>query len=111
MYLYVRDMPRALEFYRDILAIPLEGDAHWTEATFPGGTRFALHALHDGVGAPSSGTIHLDFEVADVDAAAARLRDAGVEVRETMRDVWGTAIEVVDPDGYLIYLFEPPTGS
>lgn len=104
-------MARALEFYRDILGIPLEGDEHWAEATFPGGTRFALHALHENVGEPSSGTIHLDFEVADADDAAARLRDTGVEVREKMRDEWGTAIEVVDPDGYLVYLFEPPTGS
>ena len=104
-------MSRALGFYRDVLGIPLEGDEHWAEATFSGGTRFALHALHENVGKPSSGTIHLDFEVADVDAAAARLRDIGVEVRETMRDEWGTAVEVVDPDGYVVYLFEPPTGS
>jgi hypothetical protein len=24
------------------------------------------------------------------------------------RDEWGTAIELVDPDGYRIYLFQPP---
>ena len=70
--------------------------------------RFALHRAHDGIEELSSGTIHVDFEVADVGAAAERLRTAGVEMRETMRDEWGTAVEVVDPDGYRVYLFQAP---
>jgi lactoylglutathione lyase len=108
IYLYVSEMRRSLAFYRDLLGIPLAGDDAWTEATFPGGTRFALHAAHDGVGALSAGTVHVDFEVGDVDKAAERLRAAGADVRETMRDEWGAAVEVLDPDGYRIYLFEPP---
>jgi lactoylglutathione lyase len=108
IYFYVRDMPRALAFYRDLLGIPLIGDDDWAEAPLPGGMRFALHRAHDGIGELSSGKIHVDFEVADVDAAAERLRAAGVEVRETMRDEWGTAVELVDPDGYRVYLFQAP---
>jgi predicted enzyme related to lactoylglutathione lyase len=107
VYLYVSDMGRSLRFYRDLLGIPLEGDDDWTEATL-GGTRFALHATHEGIGELSAGTIHVSLEVADVDAAAERLRADGVETRETMRDEWGTALEVVDPDGYRVYLFQPP---
>ena len=108
VYLYVRDVRRSVAFYRGLLGVPLEGDDTWAEATFPGGTRFAVHALHEGVGEPSSGTIHLNLEVADVDRAAQLLRDAGVEVGEAMRDEWGAAIEVVDPDGYRVFLFQPP---
>ena len=107
IYLYVRDMERSRAFYRGLLGIPLEGDRDWQEATL-GTTRFALHLWHDDVGEPSSGTIHLNFEVGDPDAAAARLRAAGFEARETMRDQFGTAFEAVDPDGYRIYLFRPP---
>ena len=107
VYLYVSDMERSLRFYRDLLGIPLEGDDDWAEATL-GGTRFALHATHEGIGELSAGTIHVSLEVADADAAAERLRAEGVETRDTMRDDWGTAIEVVDPDGYRVYLFEPP---
>jgi predicted enzyme related to lactoylglutathione lyase len=107
VYLYVSDMERSLRFYRDLLGIPLEGDDDWTEATL-GGTRFALHATHEGIGELSAGTIHVSLEVADVDSAAERLRAGGVETRETMRDEWGTALEVVDPDGYRVYLFQPP---
>ena len=107
VYLYVSDMERSLGFYRDLLGIPLEGDDDWTEATL-GGTRFALHATHEGIGELSAGTIHVSLEVADVDSAAERLRAEGFETRETMRDDWGTAVEVVDPDGYRVYLFQPP---
>ena len=107
VYLYVSDMERSLGFYRDLLGIPLEGDDDWTEATL-GGTRFALHATHEGIGELSAGTIHVSLEVADVDSAEERLRAEGVETRETMRDDWGTAVEVVDPDGYRVYLFQPP---
>jgi len=107
VYLYVSDMQRSLRFYRDLLGIPLEGDEDWSEATL-GGTRFALHAKRKGIGELSAGTIHVSLEVADAEAAAERLRAEGVETRETMRDEWGTALEVVDPDGYRVYLFQPP---
>ena len=107
VYLYVSDMQRSLPFYRDLLGIPLEGDDDWQEATL-GGTRFALHKTREGIGELSSGTIHVSLEVADADAAAERVRGAGVAVKETMRDEWGTAVQVVDPDGYEVYLYQPP---
>ena len=108
VFLYVRDMERSLAFYRDLLGIALEGDEHWAETTFPGGARFALHAAHEGIPALSSGTVKLSFEVEDAAAAAELLRGQGVEVREALRDEWGTALEIVDPDGYAVNLFQPP---
>ena len=107
VYLYVTDMERSAAFYRDLLGIPLEGDEHWQEATI-GGTRFALHHTHEGMGELSAGTIHLNLEVADVDDAAERLRATGVDVEETMREDWGAALRFCDPDGYELYLFQPP---
>jgi catechol 2,3-dioxygenase-like lactoylglutathione lyase family enzyme len=107
VYLYVRDVPRSRAFYRDVLGIPLEGDEHWQEAHL-GGIRFALHQWHEGIGEPSSGTVHLSFEVAELDAAVHFLREAGVEPGEVVRDVWGAAVEIVDPDGYRVHLFQAP---
>ena len=107
VYLYVSDMERSLAFYRDLLGIPLEGDADWQEASL-GGTRFALHRSHEGVGELSSGTVHVDFEVGDLAEASERLRAAGVDVEVTMREKWGAAAKIADPDDYDIYLFEPP---
>jgi catechol 2,3-dioxygenase-like lactoylglutathione lyase family enzyme len=107
VYLYVSDMERSAAFYRELLGMPLEGDADWQEVSL-GGVRFALHRTREGIGELSSGTVHLNLEVADVDAAADRLRAAGVETGETMRDDWGAALEVRDPDGYRLYLYQPP---
>ena len=106
VYLYVRDMERSLTFYRDLLGIPLEGDEHWAEAAFPGGTRFALHEAPESMRDLSSGTVSVSLEVEDVDRATELVREHGVEVRETMREDWGTAADVVDPDGYTITLFQ-----
>ena len=107
VYLYVSDMERSAVFYRDVLGIPLEGDDEWREASL-GGTRFGLHRAREGIGDLSSGTVHVNLEVADLDAAMQRLQQAGVEVEETMREEWGAAAKVVDPDGYELYLFQPP---
>ena len=107
VYLYVSDMERSAAFYRDLLGIPLEGDEHWQEASL-GGTRFALHHAHEGIGELSAGTIHLNLEVEDIDAAAERLADAGFDVQEAMREDWGAAVRISDPDGYELYLFHPP---
>jgi catechol 2,3-dioxygenase-like lactoylglutathione lyase family enzyme len=107
VFLYVSDMERSTGFYRDLLGIPLKGDEDWQEASLDG-VRFALHRTREGIDRLSSGTIHVNLEVDDVDAAAERLRAAGIEAGETMRDEWGAALEVVDPDGYRLYLYQPP---
>jgi lactoylglutathione lyase len=107
VYLYVSEMARSVAFYRDLLGIPLEGDDDWHEASL-GGTRFALHRAHEGLGPLSAGTIHVNLEVADLEAATRRLRDAGITVQETMREDWGAASRIADPDGYELYLFQPP---
>ncbi len=86
-----------------MLGIPVAGADDWAEATFPDSVRFALHRAHEGIGEIGSGTMRIDFEVADIDEAAERLRAAGVDVGEIERD-----FEVVDPDGYRVHLFQPP---
>lgn len=119
VYLYVRDLDRSIAFYRDLLGLPLvrdERDAHWAEAKLPGGVRFALHLASPRGGGPCArsahepepGSVKIDFETADIDAAIARLRAAGVSVGEAMREYWGSVVEVQDPDGYRIDLFQPP---
>jgi catechol 2,3-dioxygenase-like lactoylglutathione lyase family enzyme len=107
--LLTRDMARSRAFYRDVLGVPLEGDDEWAEASL-GNVRFALHRWFDGGGAPrpSSGSIHVNFEVGAFDEAVDRLRAAGVHVDETMRGEWGTAGFLLDPDGYRVYLYERP---
>ena len=106
VHIYVRDMGRSRSFYRDLLGIPLDGDAHWQEADL-GGVRFALHEAPEGL-EPAAGTVKVNFRVADADDAAARLRERGVDVEEQMREEYGVSYRLLDPDGYRIYLFQPP---
>ena len=87
--------------------IPLEGDDDWREARL-GGTRASLSTTRTKESASLLRTIHLNLEVEDVDEAISRLRAAGVDVEETMREDWGAAVRVRDPDGYELYLFQPP---
>jgi len=105
VFLYVSDMRRSAAFYRDVLGLPLEGDEHWAEATFSDGVRFALHEAHGEV---SPGTAVVDLEVADIDAAVARLREAGIEVGAVARKDFGCFADFRDPDGYRLQLFQPP---
>jgi len=107
VYLYVRDIGRSVAFYRDTLGIEFDVSDGWAETRFPGGTRFALHGVHEGLPEPQNGTIHVDFGVDDIDAAAARLRAAGVQVGEIFRQPYGSHCSFVDLDGYELELFQP----
>lgn len=111
VYLYVSDLSRSFAFYRDLLGLPLEADAddpHWAEATTEGGVRFAIHLAGPETSPQTPGTVRVNFEVADIDAAVERLRGAGVTVGEVEREPWGSMAEVVDPDGYVVELYCPP---
>jgi catechol 2,3-dioxygenase-like lactoylglutathione lyase family enzyme len=96
--LYVRDMRRAIDFYRDTLGLELDFESeHWT--TFrTGACALALHATEQreaGSGEPDP-----TFLVADADAERDRLAQAGVEVSEIREPVAGLRVfDVRDPDG------------
>ena len=107
VYLYVRDLERAQAFYREALGLALEGDDDWVETTLANGVRFALHRWHEGEPEPSSGGVNVNFEVRDIDAAAERLRAAGVEVGAVHREPYGSFFRFSAPEGYRLELFQP----
>jgi catechol 2,3-dioxygenase-like lactoylglutathione lyase family enzyme len=96
--LYVRDMNRAVGFYRDTIGLEIEFESeHWT--TFrTGACTLALHLADQrkpGIGEPDP-----TFTVADAAAERERLAAAGVavtEIREPVTDV--QVFDVRDPDG------------
>ena len=95
--LYVRDMQRAIEFYRDVVGLQVEFESDgWT--TFgTGACTFALHATEQrarGIGEPDP-----TFLVADADAERERLFAAGVEVTEIREPVPGLRVfDARDPE-------------
>ena len=95
---YVREMERAIRFYRDTLGLEVAFESPgWT--TFrTGACTLALHATERrelGAAEPDP-----TFLVADVAAERARLAGAGVEVTEIREPVAGLRVfDARDPDG------------
>jgi lactoylglutathione lyase len=114
--LVVADLDRAVQFYADVLGLPL-GHRSGPYAQFATGvTRVALYerdAMASTLGvetlrapAPDAPGFELGFKVDDVDAAYAGLVAAGAEPAAPPVDrPWGQRTAYVrDPDGHLIEL-------
>ena len=96
--LYVRDMERAIRFYRDTVGLELDFESeHWT--TFrTGACTLALHATERRE--PGSGEPDPTFLVPDAAAERTRLAGEGVEVTEIREPVAGTHVfDATDPEG------------
>jgi len=113
----VSDLKRSIEFYRDILGVPLKYAAEdWAEfATL--GTRLALKAgappvaaipekNHDGQ--PIAGRVGISFEVKNLDEVYRDLSSRGVKFTQppTEDGPGGRMATLLDPDGLEIALGE-----
>ena len=115
-HLTVRDVPRSVAFYRDIVGIPLALDLPERNAAFmwigePGRAMLGLWGIGSSV---NSLTLHIAFDVAleDVVRAPERLRAQGVtplsffgqETSEPDVLAWmpAAAVYFEDPDGHLL---------
>ena len=112
--LFVRDLERAVAFYRDVLgfsvgnAQPDYVDVRLGSVTFGLGPQDRLRAAHHfGQAAlqQQKGTgVEIVIEVDDVEAAHARVVAAGHPLSGNLgRRSWGlTDFRVIDPDGYYL---------
>lgn len=104
----VSDMNRSVEFYRDILGIPLKFQSpDWTEFA-TGATTLALHGggvpgqLPSGEPSKFAGACSIGFNVEDVDKTYEELKAKGIRfiLPPTPRDQEGIKLAVaLDPDG------------
>lgn len=107
---FVTDMQRAVEFYRDTVGVPLKFQSPgWTEFATEGST-LALHAT-DKVGSGDSdgtaGTCRTGFTVSDLDEFHQRMLNAEVPCNQEPREVFGHRIaQYVDPDGMVFGVSE-----
>ena len=109
--LAVKDLDTSIKFYNDILGMPIKNERrNWVDL----GSTGAILSLHPAsITAPHSGTsidngVLIGLTVGDLNSAIEELREKGVKIyREIQeRDAGKNAI-VLDPDDYMISLFEP----
>jgi predicted enzyme related to lactoylglutathione lyase len=112
VWLWVRDMDRALAFYEGVVGLTLlrrHGD-DWSELD-AGGARLGLHGAGDRGEPEAGGTIV--FRVDDLDLARAGLEERGVRFHERIGEVEGRLrfASFEDPDGNRLQIIEYADGG
>lgn len=127
LVLIVKDVPASTRFYEDVVGLTLENEPSEEWAWFWAGKQGARQrvALHRGPllfeehspypEGERFGRVHFAFEVArdELDAAAGRVRKAGVEVHGPVELEWMNAQSYYfyDPDGNLLEFWSPDPGQ
>lgn len=109
LVLEVHDLDRAVDFYSQVLGLPVAGrreDRAWLKAG--DGTRIGLWAPQVGIAEGRGGVhVHYAMHIPDdaYDNAVARLREHGYEPHEEDFEENGRAVYVTDPDGNVVELW------
>ena len=109
--LAVKDLDKSIKFYNEIIGLPIKDQRKtWVDL----GTSGALLSLHPAsltaqhVGSSIENGISLGFIVGDLKSALEEVKTKGVTVyRDTIEKDAGKNAVILDPDEYLISLFEP----
>ncbi|KAB1920600.1 glyoxalase/bleomycin resistance/dioxygenase family protein [Micromonospora noduli] len=107
--LLVTDLPRSLNFYRDVLGFSEVDQGAHNAVLASGSTRIVLREV-TGAAPISRRLVHVNLEVSDIEAAYERLRESGVRFtyaprvvnRGTKLEGWAAAFR--DPDGHGVAL-------
>ena len=110
----VSDISRSVEFYRDILGIPLKFETtHWSEFETEGAT-LALHIVDQSTATGESprneepGRCRAGFQVPDLDSFHQRMLENSVPCVSEPKEGFGVRIaQYVDPDGLVFSVSEP----
>jgi lactoylglutathione lyase len=106
---FVEDMKRSVEFYRDVLGFPLKFDTPgWTEFATEG-TTLALHPK----GHVPAGVCRPGITVQDLDQFHSRMEARGVRclMPPARQDFGGRLALYADPDGLPFSVGEAPAGQ
>ena len=109
--LAVKDLDKSVEFYNKILGLPIKNKReNWVDL----GQSGALLSLHPASqSSPHSGSsidngILISFVIGDVASAVDELKSKNVKIfREIQERDIGKNVIILDPDEYMISLFEP----
>ena len=110
--LAVKDIDKSIKFDHECIGLPIKQQRRtWVDLGTPGGALVSLHPA--SLTAPHQGTsvengIMLGFLVGDLNSAMEELKSNGVKIyREPMERGAGKNAIILDPDDYMISLFEP----
>jgi len=109
--LAVKDLDKSIKFYNEIIGLPIKDQRKtWVDL----GTSGALLSLHPAslsaqhVGSSIENGISLGFIVGDLKSALEEVKTQGVKIyRDIIEKNAGKNAVILDPDEYLISLFEP----
>ena len=106
--IFVHDLERAVEFYRDRLALPLTKQGSFGAEFFSGPTHIGVHpAGHPDARAMVGRHTGITLFVPDLLHFCGELHERGVRfVTEPTQQPWGIMAMVADPDGNVLALWE-----
>ena len=112
LILAVNDLEKSVVFYNKILGMPIKSQRKtWVDLGVASGALLSLHPAANTakqIGDSIENGITIGFLVGDVESSLDELKSKGVKVhRETIEKDAGKNAVILDPDGYLISLFEP----
>ena len=108
--LAVKDLDKSIKFYNEIIGLPVKDQRKtWVDL----GTSGALLSLHPAsltaqhIGSSIENGISLGFIVGDLKSALEEVKTQGVKIyRDVIEKDAGKNAVILDPDEYLISLFE-----
>ena len=105
--LAVRDLNKSIEFYNKILGMPIKRQReNWVDLG-QSGALLSLHPASAELLTPND-MIMIGFVVGDVSSAIDELKSKNVKIhRDIQNKSSGKNAIILDPDNYMISLFEP----
>ncbi|MEO7985095.1 MAG: VOC family protein [Gemmatimonadales bacterium] len=106
--IFVSDIARATDFYRDRLGLPVSKQGSFGAEFFDGGTRIGVHpAVHPDAKALVGRHTGITLYVSGLLHYCGELHDRGVRfIAEPTQQAWGVMAMVADPDGNILALWE-----
>ena len=110
--LEVKDLDVSIKFYHEILGMPIKNERrNWVDLGQQSGGTLSLHPASITTSSTNSSKengILIGLTVGDLHSALDELSSAKIEIfRDVQERQAGKNAVILDPDGYMISLFEP----
>ena len=108
----MKDLDVSIKFYHEILGMPIKNERrNWVDLGQQSGGTLSLHPASITTSSTNSSKengILIGLTVGDLNSAMDELSNANIEVyRDVQERQAGKNAIILDPDGYMISLFEP----